>query len=94
MQSVWIRATAQSGWNAVRAVAGNPVYRRLRQIYCVAGAEFCRPDLEAAWKEIERLSDALEVIARNVDAGAVHVSWCGDYAKRAAKCDGWQEVTP
>jgi len=66
----------------VKAVVGNPVYRRLRQIYCVAGAEFCRPDLEAAWKEIERLSDALEVIARNVDAGAVHVTWCSDYAKR------------
>lgn len=66
----------------MKAVVGNPVYRRLRQIYCVAGAEFCRADLEAAWTEIERLSDALEVIARNVDAGAVHISWCSDYAKR------------
>ena len=32
--------------------------------------------------EISRLRDALGVIARNVDAGDVHISWCSDYAKR------------
>ncbi len=32
--------------------------------------------------EVKRLRDALGVIARNVDAGAVHISWCSDYAKR------------
>lgn len=35
-----------------------------------------------ALAEINRLRDALGVIVRNVDAGAVHVSWCSDYAKR------------
>ena len=38
--------------------------------------------LNDAADEIKRLRDALGVIARNVDAGAVHVSWCSDYAKR------------
>ena len=33
----------------------NPVCKRLRQIYCCVGATFCRPNLEEAWKEIERL---------------------------------------
>jgi hypothetical protein len=32
--------------------------------------------------EVRRLRDALGVIARNVDAGAVHISWCSDYARR------------
>ena len=32
--------------------------------------------------EIKRLRDALGVIARNVDAGSVHIYWCSDYAKR------------
>lgn len=35
----------------------NEVYLRLRRIYCVKGAEFCRPDLEAGWKEIMRLEN-------------------------------------
>lgn len=35
----------------------NPVYLELRQIYCTKGAEFCRPMLEKAWKEIARLDD-------------------------------------
>lgn len=35
------------------------------------------------WKrEAGRLREALQIIARNVDAGAVGVAWCGDYAKR------------
>lgn len=32
-------------------------------------------------EEIKRLRDALGVIARNVDADAVHFSWCSKYAK-------------
>ena len=38
--------------------------------------------LKAQDAEIRRLRDSLGVIARNVDAGAVHISWCSDYAKR------------
>lgn len=34
----------------------NPIVKELRQIYCCKGAEFCRPTLEKAWKEIERLA--------------------------------------
>ena len=37
----------------------NPVYLRLRRIWCVAGSEFNRPDLEAAWKENARLEQLL-----------------------------------
>lgn len=34
------------------------------------------------WKrEAVRLREALQIIARNVDAGAVGVAWCGEYAK-------------
>lgn len=40
-------------------------------------------DIYDAATEIARLRDALGVIARNVDAGAVHISWCSDYAKRS-----------
>jgi hypothetical protein len=29
-----------------------------------------------------RLVNEVGVIARNVDAGAVHISWCSDYAKQ------------
>lgn len=49
---------AQLPSDTVRRFVRNPVSLRLRKIYCLAGAEFCRPDLEAAWKEIERLTDA------------------------------------
>ena len=40
-------------------VEQNKVYLELRQIYCCKGAEFSRPTLEKAWKEIERLEVAL-----------------------------------
>ena len=33
------------------------------------------------------MRDALGIIARNVDAGAVHISWCSDYAKRVLAND-------
>jgi hypothetical protein len=49
-------------------MSDNPVYRRLRQIYCTKGAEFCRPELEQAWLEIDRLERALvdiDVLGRN-----------------------------
>ena len=45
------------------AKSTNPVYLRLRRIYCAAGAEFCRPDLEAAWKEIKWLEARYEALA-------------------------------
>jgi len=36
---------------------------RLRRIYCCKGAEFCRPELEAAWKEINQLrADLLRLL--------------------------------
>lgn len=41
------------------ASCDNPVFKELRQIYCCKGAEFCRPTLEKAWKEIERLEALL-----------------------------------
>jgi len=44
---------------------------------CSCGAS----ELNAMETEIKRLRYALGVIVRNVDAGAVHVSWCSDYAK-------------
>ena len=43
--------------------------------------------------EILRLREALEVIARNVEAGAVHVSWCGDYARKTLAIDEGSPVT-
>ena len=46
--------------------------------------------LNDAADEIKRLRDALGVIARNVDAGAVHISWCSDYAKRILANTGGQ----
>ena len=36
-------------------MSDNKVVKQLRQIYCVKGAAFCRPELEEAWLEIERL---------------------------------------
>ena len=38
----------------------NPIYKELRTIYCCTGAEFCRPTLEHAWEEIERLEKLLK----------------------------------
>jgi hypothetical protein len=45
---------------------------------CSCGAS----EYNAMEAEIKRLRDALGVIARNVDADAVHITWCSDYAKR------------
>ena len=50
----------------------NPVYLRLRKIYCVVGAAFCRPDLEAGWKEIERLE-------RNLERANAHLAEIEEY---------------
>ncbi len=50
--------TPQMASGTQHGLVRNPVSLRLRKIYCLAGAEFCRPDLEAAWKEIERLTEA------------------------------------
>jgi len=47
-----------------------------------AVGEYTPSEFWDALDEIERLRNALGTIARNVDAGAVHVGWCGDYAKR------------
>ena len=33
----------------------NPVYLKLRKIYCCKGAEFCRTELQEAWLEIAKL---------------------------------------
>ncbi len=38
----------------------NPVYLELRKIYCCRGAAFCGPELEKAWKEIERLEKEIQ----------------------------------
>lgn len=40
----------------------NSVYKCLQEIYCCSGAEFCRPQLEAGWLEIERLHDQREAL--------------------------------
>ena len=50
-----------------------------------AGEEFSNlSNCESCSKadEIKRLRDALGIIARNVDADAVHISWCSEYAKK------------
>lgn len=44
---------------------------RLRQIYCTKGAEFTRPELQAAWEEIERLREELAYYAA-ITTGAEH----------------------
>lgn len=49
--------------SARKAAENNEVYKELRQIYCCQGAEFCRPTLEKARKEIERLSAACQTVA-------------------------------
>lgn len=36
-------------------VPSNPVVLQMRKIYCCKGAQFAAPELEAGWKEIERL---------------------------------------
>jgi len=40
----------------------NKVALRLKKTYCLAGAQFCAKELEAAWKEIE----AIESHAKNL----------------------------
>lgn len=47
-----------------------------------AVGEYTPDEFWDALDEIERLRNALGIIARNVDAGAVNIGWCGDYAKR------------
>ena len=65
---------------SVDAFVRNPVSKRLRRIYCCSGAEFCRPDLEAAWKEIERLTRFAEGIRDGWDcdtgANGTHPDYC------------------
>ncbi len=60
----------------------NPVSRRLRKIYCLAGAEFCRPELEAAWVEIERLTEA--------GRGLMEVYIAGDEATAEENGKKWE----
>jgi hypothetical protein len=48
----------------------NSIYLELRRIYCCKGAEFCRPTLEKAWKEIERLLYQLQIHQELSDKGA------------------------
>lgn len=50
------------------ALNKNAVYIELRKIYCCKGAEFSRPTLEKAWKEIERLTAELLSIRDKVNA--------------------------
>jgi hypothetical protein len=63
----------------------NAVYDELRQIYCCKGAEFCRPTLEKAWKEIARLSQARAVAP--VETPPQHTIDC-EYQPKSAECDG------
>lgn len=54
----------------------NHVVRRLRSIYCCQGADFCRPELEMAWKEIWRLEGDASALAAAIEH-ALHVTSLG-----------------
>lgn len=46
----------------------NPVAKRMRKIYCCAGAAFAGPDLQAGWEEIERLEKKLSELESSIMA--------------------------
>ena len=45
----------------------NKTALQMRKIYCLAGAEFSRNELQQGWEEIERLEAKLEDIADELD---------------------------
>lgn len=49
---------------------------------CLQDWEDAEDELSEVKADRDRLREALKVIARNVDAGGVRISWCGEYAKR------------
>lgn len=47
--------------------------------------------LQLERKAAKVLRDAVEIIARNVKAGAVHINWCGTFADEVA--EAYDEAT-
>jgi iron-sulfur cluster repair protein YtfE (RIC family) len=44
----------------------NDIVLRLRQIFCCKGAEFTRPELQAAWVEIEELRQEVSSLKKKL----------------------------
>lgn len=70
----------------------NAVYLRLRQIYCCAGAEFCRPNLQEAWEEIAALEIQRDEFKKNYqfmvdNAAKEKLDGYRELGERAAKAE-------